>query len=278
MIWFALTISVAAFAAFAVIVISIQVCERRQSLFDRSHDGRAGTFARKVLALHAQQPATSARRQHKAELAESGPEVNVDIHSLLIAMRRQSEMNMNSASAGPATIPDSGLSAELSDEHSAVVLSAAMLQAVMNTYGEDDRGFALRAGVTEEVVAGVASGTNPAWELLHTEFTAMADAVSALWPGAAFETAAACDLLLSSVLNGELTMATDVLTEPDSRDLARTLLRLAVTSRPLGRVGESGCCLLADDVLSLLRRGCGHSSRWVTTPRGSRGRWKSLLT
>lgn len=67
MIWFALIVSAAALAAFAVIVISIQVCERRQSLFDGSHDGRASSLTRKVLALHVQQPGTSAQRQHKTD-------------------------------------------------------------------------------------------------------------------------------------------------------------------------------------------------------------------
>jgi hypothetical protein len=49
-----------------------------------------------------------------------------------------------------------------------------------------------------------------------------------LWPCAVFETAAACDLLLTCVLNGDQFMATDVLTDPDSQDLARALLRLAI--------------------------------------------------
>ncbi|HET9894625.1 MAG TPA: hypothetical protein VFQ44_06790 [Streptosporangiaceae bacterium] len=108
------------------------------------------------------------------------------------------------------------------------VLSAAMLRAVMNTYGETAEGFAARAGVTADVITGIAEATGPAWALPYDEFTAVAGAVAALWPSAAFEIATACDLLLTSVINGDHFMATDVLTDPGSRDLARALLRMTV--------------------------------------------------
>jgi hypothetical protein len=58
--------------------------------------------------------------------------------------------------------------------------------------------------------------------LPYEEFTALADAVGAVWPCEVFETAAASDLLLSCVLNGDQFIAADVLTDPCSQDLART--------------------------------------------------------
>jgi hypothetical protein len=65
--------------------------------------------------------------------------------------------------------------------------------------------------------------------LSYDEFTALAHAVAALWPCSVLEIAAACDLFLTSVINGDHYLATDVLTEHGSLDLARTLLRLATT-------------------------------------------------
>ena len=112
--------------------------------------------------------------------------------------------------------------------HRVAALSAALLQAVMNTYGENQEEFAHRAGVAVTVVTQAMDGTCPAWALPYDEFTALAEAVAAMWPCAAFETATACDLLLSCVLDGDQVMATDVLAEPCY--LARALLRLVITS------------------------------------------------
>lgn len=108
------------------------------------------------------------------------------------------------------------------------VLSAAMLRAVMNTYSECPEVFAARAGVAADVITGIADASGPAWMLPYDEFTAVADAVAASWPSAAFEIATACDLLLTSVINGDHCMATDVLTDPGWGDLARALLRMTV--------------------------------------------------
>lgn len=141
------------------------------------------------------------------------------------------------------------------------VLSAAMLRAVMNTYGESPEGFAARAGVAADVIAGIADATGPAWSLAYDEFTAVADTVAALWPSAAFEIATACDLLLTSVINGDHFMATDVLTDPGSGDLARALLRLTV-------LGNSQ---LSDNLLMLLNERAaaladsGSPDAWVGT-------------
>ncbi len=65
MIWFALVISGAALTAFAVMVVSIRLCERRKSLFDPARGGLADAFTRKVLALHVSQPPASSGCQHK---------------------------------------------------------------------------------------------------------------------------------------------------------------------------------------------------------------------
>jgi hypothetical protein len=134
-------------------------------------------------------------------------------------------------------------------EHYVAVISASLLRAVMTTYGENHHGFAARAGVAAKVAAEAAGGTCPAWTLPYDEFTAIADAVAALWPCAVFETAAACDLLLSCVLNGDHFMATDVLTDPCSQDLARALLRLAITSEPGNGIRAARDALLPADLL-----------------------------
>jgi hypothetical protein len=60
------------------------------------------------------------------------------------------------------------------------VLSAALRRSVINTYGQDLVGFA---------------GFLP-----YNEFTALADAVAAVWPCEAFETVAARDLLPDDLL------------------------------------------------------------------------------
>ncbi|HVB43268.1 MAG TPA: hypothetical protein VNF47_11255 [Streptosporangiaceae bacterium] len=130
-------------------------------------------------------------------------------------------------------------------EHRVAELSASLLRAVMITYGETQEEFAARAGVAAEVVADALGGTCPAWALPYDEFTAIADAVAAIWPSAVFETAAACDLLLTCVLNGDHVMATDVLTDPCTQDLARALLRTAITTD----VQDS---LLPEDLITLL--------------------------
>ncbi len=164
-------------------------------------------------------------------------------------MSPASERNATSM-AEPAVV--SRLAVADAGEHRVAVLSAALLHTVMNTYGDDQVGFAVRAGVTAEIVAEAASGTCPAWALSYDEFTAMADAVTALWPCAAFETAAACDLLLSCVLNGDQFLATDVLTDPCSQDLAWALLRLAITSQPDDETCKAEDALLPAGLRALL--------------------------
>ena len=147
---------------------------------------------------------------------------------------------------------DGRLALEDPGEHRVAILSAALLQAVMNMYGEDHERFAVRAGVAADVVAEAASGRCPAWALPYDEFMAIADVITALWPCAVFETAAACDLLLSCVLSGDHFMATDVLTDPCTQDLARALLRLAITTEPGNGIRDAQEALLPENLLALL--------------------------
>lgn len=149
-------------------------------------------------------------------------------------------------------VPNGRLALEDPGEHRVAVLSAALLRAVLNTYGDGHEGFAIRADVTAEVVAEAVGGTCPAWALPYDEFTAIADTVAALWPCAVYETAAACDLLLSCVLNGDQFLATDVLTEPSSRDLAWALLKLAIVGEPDNGNPQPDAVLLPGSVLALL--------------------------
>jgi hypothetical protein len=108
-------------------------------------------------------------------------------------------------------------------------LSAAVLRTARLGYLESRAGFATRAGVPVEVVDGAEDGTRPAWALSYFEFTALADAASSGWPRPGFETAAACDLLLSCVLSGDQVFAADALTGSGTRELAGSLLRWGIT-------------------------------------------------
>ena len=121
------------------------------------------------------------------------------------------------------------------------VLSAAVLVAARAAYGEDRADLAARAGLDVHVVDGAESGTRPAWALPYPEFMAIADAVAAPHPSwrELFETAAACDLLMTCLLDGDQAMATDVLADDDTRDTTVALLRWAITgdSRSVQRAG-----------------------------------------
>ncbi len=117
-------------------------------------------------------------------------------------------------------------------ERGVATLSAAVLRFVRRARQETQELLAARAGISPSVVGAAEDGTHPVWLLEHNEFDALADAVSAdcPWLSGVFETAAACDLVLSLVLAGEQTMATDVLAQPCSRYMARSMLRWAVGS------------------------------------------------
>jgi len=121
------------------------------------------------------------------------------------------------------------------------VLSAAVLRAARAAYGEDRADLAARAGLDVHVVTGAEDGTRPAWALHYPEFLALAEAVAAPHPSwrELFETAAACDLLMTCLLDGDQAMATDVLADDETRDTTVALLRWAITgdSRSVQRAG-----------------------------------------
>jgi hypothetical protein len=130
------------------------------------------------------------------------------------------------------------------DKQPVAVLSAAVLAAARATYGEDRAELAARAGLAVHVVNGAENGTDPAWSLPYLEFMALADAVAARasWRQL-FETAAACDLLVTCLLDGDRAMATDVLADDDTRDTTVALLRWAITGdfRFVQRAGLTLC-------------------------------------
>ncbi len=142
------------------------------------------------------------------------------------------------------------------------VLSATVLVAARAVYGEDRAALANRAGLTVHVVDGAEDGTDPAWSLTYPEFMALADAVAASHSSwrELFETAAACDLLVTCLLDGEQAMATDVLADDDTRDTTVALLRWAITgdARSVQHPGLTSCepsgRLLADEQRALLRQ------------------------
>jgi hypothetical protein len=116
--------------------------------------------------------------------------------------------------------------------HPVAALSSAVLRTARWWHGQSSADLAAQADLALRVVTAAEDGTRPAWALPYEEFTALTDAVSALTPrlGMLFETAAACDLLLSCVLDGDQLMATDVLSDTASREPARALLRLVALS------------------------------------------------
>jgi hypothetical protein len=121
------------------------------------------------------------------------------------------------------------------------VLSAAVLIAARAAYNENRAALAARAGLDVSVVDGAEDETRPAWALPYPEFMAVAVAVAAPHPSwrELFETAAACDLLMTCLLDGDQAMATDVLADDDTRDTTVALLRWAITgdSRSVQRAG-----------------------------------------
>jgi DNA-binding XRE family transcriptional regulator len=166
-------------------------------------------------------------------------------------------------SASPSELSTaSGACGEPSPGYQVAVLSSMVLTMARLGCGESQEEFAIRAGVAREVVTGAENGRQPAWAMAYDEFTALADATAAVSPGlrVLFETAAACDLLLSCVLNGDQALAADVLVERRSRDAARALLKLAITGDmdhalpmpELPRLSEAAR-FLGDSLAALLR-------------------------
>jgi hypothetical protein len=164
------------------------------------------------------------------------------------------------------TTGPSGRPIHPADRQPVTVLSAVVLTAARAAYGEDRADLAARAGLGVHVVDGAEDGTDPAWSLPYPEFMALADAVAAphsSWREL-FETAAACDLLVTCLLDGDQAMATDVLADDDARDTAVALLRWAITgdSRSVQRAGLTLCergdepsgRLLGDEQRALLRQ------------------------
>ena len=149
-------------------------------------------------------------------------------------------------------------------------LSAAVLMAARTRCHENRADFAARAQLSFHVVEGAEDGTRPAWELPYAEFMTLADAVAASCPswGELFETAAACDLLVTCLLDGDQAMATDALADDDTRDVTVALLRWVISgesqaSQDTGfappQVSSSGECehsghLLSDAQRTLLRQ------------------------
>lgn len=130
-----------------------------------------------------------------------------------------------------------GPAADGPGEHSVAAISAEVLRLTRRESRLSRSDFAARAGVATDVVTQAEDGTRPAWALPDSEFTALASTVSALspWMRGMFETAAACDLLLSCILDGGQAFATDVVAGAGSHDLAWAMLRWVVAGPRLGR-------------------------------------------
>lgn len=140
------------------------------------------------------------------------------------------------------TTGQAGEPAWVPSARSVTILSASVLTAARTGYRESREDFAVRAGVSLHVLEGVEDGDCPAWDLPYATFSALNDAVSVLNPSlrTVFETAAACDLVLTCVTRGHQAFSTDVLADDDTRDLAVGLLRWALTGE-FRLPGHAGC-------------------------------------
>ena len=111
------------------------------------------------------------------------------------------------------------------------VLSAAVLIAARAAYSEDRADLAARAGLDVHAVDGVeewyAPGLDNALSRVHGDRRG-GGGPHPSWREL-FETAAACDLLMTCLLDGDQAMATDVLADDDTRDTTVALLRWAIT-------------------------------------------------
>jgi hypothetical protein len=160
----------------------------------------------------------------------------------------------------------------------AAVISGAVLRRVRAGCGESREAFAARAGVPAAAVTGAENGTLPAWALPCDQYQAIEAAASVRNPGLAevFYTAAACDLFLTALLNGDAETgdgALAALLDKEHVTMAWSLLTWAVTGVLDGPPGESltvppGAPLLPVEVLSelaglyvtVLIDGCGCKS------------------
>jgi hypothetical protein len=159
-------------------------------------------------------------------------------------------MHARPISSSAAQVPEDGLAAEDLGQHPIAVLSATVLKAARAGCGMSLEYFARLSGVSVAEAEAVEAGAHPAWALPFDHFSALSDAVSAIspWMNGMFETATACDLLLSCVLDGDQTFATDVLATPETRELATALLRLVMTGQLLTHAQIS---LLAENASAL---------------------------
>src|SRR5579859_7594163 len=108
-------------------------------------------------------------------------------------------MHARPISSSAAQVPEDGLAVEDLGQHPIAVLSATVLKAARAGCGMSLEYFARLSGVSVAEAEAVEAGAHPAWALPFDHFSALSDAVSAIspWMNGMFETATACDLLLS---------------------------------------------------------------------------------
>lgn len=127
-------------------------------------------------------------------------------------------------------------------EHPVSVISSAVLRAGRDEQGEDSNAFAARAGIAPAVVAAIEDGAHPAWALAAPDLEAVAVALSQRRPGLGqvFTVATACDLLLTSLVNGDTETEEGTLAalDGDYLAMARSLLAWAVTGSLQGAASK----------------------------------------
>lgn len=162
------------------------------------------------------------------------------------------------------------------DGHAVAVIAAAVVRAARAAQGSSREEIAARAGVGPGLLGAVEDAALPVWDLPYDQFAALAEAAGAhdQEAGELFWVAGSCDLLLTSVLNGDRPVLCDALTDSGAFSQVRMVLRWALHGTPptCGSLPVSGAHpLLSQGEQRLLRdrlrelATSGAADAWVGT-------------
>jgi hypothetical protein len=182
-------------------------------------------------------------------------------------------MNDHAAGVGEWRAPGG---APAGESYTVAVIAAAVVRAVRAAQGRSREQFAAQVGLGLGVLVSVEDAAVPVWALPYDQFAALAEAAGAhdLQAGEVFWAAGSCDLLLTSVLNGDHPVLCDALTESESLGRVRMLLRWALHGTPPACESlpvPGGRPLLGEDEQRLLRdrlqalATSGSTDAWVGT-------------
>ncbi len=140
-------------------------------------------------------------------------------------------MNDHAAGVGEWRAPGA---APAGEGHTVAVIAAAVVRAARAAQGNSREEFAARAGVGPGLLGAVEDAALPVWDLPYDQFAALAGSAGAhdREAGELFWAAGSCDLLLTSVLNGDRPVLCDALTGGGTLSMVRMILRWALHGTP----------------------------------------------